>query len=466
MEVTGLAVGTLGLASLFKTCLDLYDAFDCGSRHGVEYEILAVKVEVEKLRLALWGESMGFVRDANSDSTMRIVISDQLDPRLRDQRIVKAVADVLHCMENLFRDTEKMKRRYGLQQDAALRDPRIEALSGRALMSTFKQAYERFKLSAKTRQATADLNTMAKWAVRDKKKFQRFVDELRGFNDSLSSLFPDTDAANRAEIVAGIQAGTNVEELDLIEKAVEDEYRDMADAASARITLISQYPVDDNLSAFDDDTTTVGAHYEEKLEKLVKQLDKTLELKCVGALSISMWNTYGNHYSAFQTWDGIRGDDYLFQKERDMELVRHPFLSWSKFIAVVVAVNIDIRSRFVLWNREKERRGQESRCRRVWQNRPRGKRLCFSSSALFLNLLVRPQDILKANIPAPDPSPDTPPNSTIGPRPTCPDPPRPPCTPLHHYPKSPSPTSSNASNAFRDTEHTRGAYPAKKKPRI
>src|SRR5271168_3259224 len=103
MEPLGLAIGVAGLVPLFSVCVQLFDIVDSGKAYGKDYEILIAKVEVERVRLFLWGESVGL-----SGQDVNILESDlrsQLDQRLEDRRVCSAVSDVLECMKRVFEDT-------------------------------------------------------------------------------------------------------------------------------------------------------------------------------------------------------------------------------------------------------------------------------------------------------------------------------------------------------------------------
>ena len=59
MESVGLAVGVIGLAGLFSTCLDALQRVDAYKDFGRESRALAAQFEAEKLRLRQWGLTVG-----------------------------------------------------------------------------------------------------------------------------------------------------------------------------------------------------------------------------------------------------------------------------------------------------------------------------------------------------------------------------------------------------------------------
>lgn len=57
-EAVGLAFGAISLASLFQTCIEWYEYIDRGRTHSKDLAQLMTKLEIEKIRLALWGEAV------------------------------------------------------------------------------------------------------------------------------------------------------------------------------------------------------------------------------------------------------------------------------------------------------------------------------------------------------------------------------------------------------------------------
>jgi len=51
----GLGVSILALASLFQTCLDVWEYVDLGKRYETKATRLACQLQTEKVRFYLWG---------------------------------------------------------------------------------------------------------------------------------------------------------------------------------------------------------------------------------------------------------------------------------------------------------------------------------------------------------------------------------------------------------------------------
>ena len=57
-EPIGLAIGVVGLAGLFSTCVECMDYISLGRDYGKDYELSLMKTILLKARLNAWGESL------------------------------------------------------------------------------------------------------------------------------------------------------------------------------------------------------------------------------------------------------------------------------------------------------------------------------------------------------------------------------------------------------------------------
>lgn len=343
MEAAGLGIAAASLLALFTTCLEMYDTIECGRRFGSDYEVLTTKVGIERVRLLLWGDSVG-LPGLDLHASTQAITHPSLDPRLQDPRIIKAVSDILSCMRQLFEDTSSMTRRYGLQSSEA--NQTLPGSLKNALVTSFRKSYTRFQEASVQRQRVATISTTARWAIKDKKRFERFVEDLRGFNDSLCALFPDLDEQVRQDMAAEIKSSTDLENLEIVEQAVTDMEgnEELVEAASLRITELSQHSsslaqddvetIDEILGTADEGSSTIGAGGV-NMDRLVKQLAKlevALRASLQGSLQLNIWHSFGGRYSSFITWEGVEGDEYFAQKDKEIEYFRHSYPAWGTYL--------------------------------------------------------------------------------------------------------------------------------------
>ncbi|KAK2027923.1 hypothetical protein LX32DRAFT_640428 [Colletotrichum zoysiae] len=68
MEAVGLAVGVVGLAGLFSTCLEAVQKFNSYKNFGRDSRFLASQFDADKHRFEEWGRAVGFKDGRLSDS--------------------------------------------------------------------------------------------------------------------------------------------------------------------------------------------------------------------------------------------------------------------------------------------------------------------------------------------------------------------------------------------------------------
>ncbi|WQF81601.1 Putative prion-inhibition and propagation, HeLo domain, HeLo domain superfamily [Colletotrichum destructivum] len=343
MDAAGLGIGVAALVTLFKTCLEMYDTIECGRRYGSDFEVLTTRVGIERVRLLLWGDAVGILaldRGAGGQPAALPVV----DPSLEDPRKFRAVCDILSCMRQLFEDAGSMTRRFGLRS-AQGNQVAPDSLRN-ALVTTFRRTYARFQEGAAPAQRVTSIAATVRWAVMDKKRFQGFVEELRGFNDSLCDLFPGLGENVRQAMAGEIQLSTDLGNLQIVEQAVTDmeANEELAEAVSVRITELSQYSrslaeeddqyaettAHETIETEDDSTAVVaGGVNVNRLAKQLEKLEVILRADLKGSLQSSIWHAFGDRYNAMLTWEGVPDDRYFAQLDKEIEYRRPSYPAWS-----------------------------------------------------------------------------------------------------------------------------------------
>ncbi|KFY39475.1 hypothetical protein V494_03966 [Pseudogymnoascus sp. VKM F-4513 (FW-928)] len=230
-EVAGLALGVL---ALWQSCVSVFDVIDSSRRYGMDYELLCVKLEVERVRLLCWGDAVG-LNNASSPSPTP-------DPRFGRVEVRSTVIRLLGAMQQVFENSERLQEVYGLRPYSA------EALAGGneiqisqsqlILGGVFKRAYQNLRKMAQERQRGTVLARKTLWAVYDRKKFAELVVEIREFNDSLASLFPDAKARAAEGMRVEIDESVQVDQLRLLQDAMIDEHEELSEVASVRLEAL------------------------------------------------------------------------------------------------------------------------------------------------------------------------------------------------------------------------------------
>lgn len=150
-EAAGLVLGAAGLAGLFSTCLDLMDKVVAARDTREDYQASFANYQACKILFEEWGKSAGFQE------------GEPRDPETR-----KAVYHILASIEQLFTNASRLENRYGIS------------------VPTREEAADKPKSSI-------SLMKRARWAVRDKQKFEDLTAMVATFTERLRQLVPTLD---------------------------------------------------------------------------------------------------------------------------------------------------------------------------------------------------------------------------------------------------------------------------------
>ncbi|KAJ3566753.1 hypothetical protein NP233_g6809 [Leucocoprinus birnbaumii] len=340
MDVTGLVIGVV---ALWETCVQVFEVINFSRQYGMDYEILSIKLEVERVRLLTWGQAVGLSGVAND-----------ADKRLNDTQIHSAVVKLLGCIHRIFEDSERLQSKYGLRpsgdgERGLTNTDEQPSQSQMILGGVFKRAYENLRRVAMERQRSTHVIRKTRWAVYDRKKFMELVAEVRGFNDSLESLFPDAKLRMREVMRRDIDEAMEIRDLQLLQEATAGEQglEDISETASgrlealgttisARTELLSDSQSIQTTSERDqdegdwetvkdedegspgnnqplkkEDGAKVAVEEQDELAKRLREIELYVEKKSSGALTLSRIGPFGglSHCSAHVYWDGDKSDD-------------------------------------------------------------------------------------------------------------------------------------------------------------
>ncbi|KAF7172147.1 hypothetical protein CNMCM5623_004401 [Aspergillus felis] len=239
MEIASTAISVIGLASLFSTCIETLDILSSAARYGINREILQTRIEVERLRLRVWGESVGLA-EINPDSEESEITENDLailDESIRSNTLRPAVAGLLTCFAHYFEDIEELQKRYGL---APRQNPALGKTPTRGtLLSKFQKTFLRFQERTSEAQKKTSPLKKAVWAVTDERKFRALLAEIKAINDSLVSLLPAIGEKVRVRMRSEIMKNKDVGQLQNIVNAADDITGLIAETASLRLDILS-----------------------------------------------------------------------------------------------------------------------------------------------------------------------------------------------------------------------------------
>jgi len=230
-EIAGLSAGIISLASLFSNCVDAFAYVKAGQSLERDFEILLVKLDVEKTRLFSWGNVVGIARALNNG---RHAILD-------DPATEATIRSVLESIRLLLTDSERLQRKYAveeLSEPAAqiATDIRQQNLISGTSLSIFRRSYKRLCNRAR-HQPQIGITKRVSWAIRDREKFNKLIGDLRGFVDGLVDLAPIAIQSAVERAIEDDVSSLRVEDLNLVEEALSSQgrYQALSDAVSDAI---------------------------------------------------------------------------------------------------------------------------------------------------------------------------------------------------------------------------------------
>ena len=188
MEVAGLALGAVGIAGVlgaFKDTIDLLHMFYEARSSDRDFDILAIKFDIEKVLLCQWADRV------------KLLQSDR-DERLDDAEVQKMVSQILKCISTLLEDTNRLKSEYGLEQQSTTHhshNNRVlpSCIVSRAQVKTFTERFEALSFSSSRPKFGGSIRRKGRWVIQDKAKFETLIAQLNYFRASLNDLIPNTN---------------------------------------------------------------------------------------------------------------------------------------------------------------------------------------------------------------------------------------------------------------------------------
>jgi hypothetical protein len=223
--IAGLALSAVSVAALFTTCIECYSLVVAAREFGEDYELLCTELSLQKLRLFLWGESVGLASR---------IPDAQLRPNagLDDPFIQPTVIRTLEAIKNLLSETQEFDIRYGFKAEES-----ATGSSSRGL-SIFKGTFDQFKSHARRNQAQKSVATVTRWAIFDADNFEAKISRLKGFIDGLESITRSLVAleAQRIRLRQEIESISDVDSLRLLCDISDSDSQDVSDTAIRRLS--------------------------------------------------------------------------------------------------------------------------------------------------------------------------------------------------------------------------------------
>lgn len=226
MEVAGLTLSAIAIATLFNTCVDCFETFSQGRNLQRDVSQLLIRLDFEKIQMLLWGKSSGIL---NIDSSER-------HARLADPDVCKLVEDALMAIQGLLSDASKLRQRYGvdpLPVTPGSKQSALATLLSSNDMQLFRYSWSRYCIRAAQRlpeRGSSSTLAKARWAIHDRAKFTELLETLSVLVDKLHRLVPVSDS--KQELENNLATIPDISQLSLIETSLQSSSHPTARALS------------------------------------------------------------------------------------------------------------------------------------------------------------------------------------------------------------------------------------------
>ena len=227
-EVLGAVASGVTLASLFKACIEAFELIQASRHQDFDFKKLKLRLNIEKCRLYIWGDSMGLT-DVTEPSRER---------RIDGFRFPGTVREILEILCHLFHDSQKIREKYGCREATSSDILEVEQ---KGPATNLAASFSKFSVRAHSSVRVDQSLRNVVWVIQDRKKFAALVTEIKDLIDSLrgitSPLVPVTrqEGLMRKKVVK-IQ---DPETLSLVAEVCSEDHPNIANAASTRADTIS-----------------------------------------------------------------------------------------------------------------------------------------------------------------------------------------------------------------------------------
>ena len=226
MAGIGEALGAVGLAALFSTCVECFGYFRAAQTMERDSDILLVKLDIEKTRLLIWGDKVQILGDVDSGLSLLLQTPSTSD----SLRIT--LGNTLLSIKRILTDSDKLVQKYGLSLDAVVGNQEIDFVSFNSML-LFQAALKRFRSRHSAFGRKPSALRKAKWAIQRKEVFQGLINDLKDLIDGLYEIAPVPREVVDYVVETDVGSIDNPEQLKLFEAATEDSYRTWSAVASS-----------------------------------------------------------------------------------------------------------------------------------------------------------------------------------------------------------------------------------------
>ncbi|KAF2232564.1 hypothetical protein EV356DRAFT_517322 [Viridothelium virens] len=164
-DVAGLVIGAIALASLFSTCIELFDYFELGRSYACDYQLACTKLGLLRARLSQWGDALNVAAPGGEH------------PVLRDCWPIEGeiVGRSLLGIQSILDNTTLLVEKYNVER------------KGRSMIKSLTvQARQIIRAGTDSNSRLIRRRTL--WAIHDKVKFDALIQDLSFLIENLEKV--------------------------------------------------------------------------------------------------------------------------------------------------------------------------------------------------------------------------------------------------------------------------------------
>lgn len=222
-EVFGAVAGAIGIAALFNNCIDCFDYIQISRHFGEDFSKYQLRLDVAKCRLSRWGAAI----NVNSDPRFSNNASNDQTTTLAETLLGEIVAR--------FESAQKSSLLY----KTVSRDQEMQVCSEADLGAVPQRLHSHLRTLTMHRQNRVGLTKKAYWAIYDKNKMGRMIDDIFDLINDLEKVFPATPQATSRLAEMEIQEVNDQQGLMMIQDTAQDLDPILADTTKRKLQEIT-----------------------------------------------------------------------------------------------------------------------------------------------------------------------------------------------------------------------------------
>ncbi|KAK8024571.1 ubiquitin-conjugating enzyme E2-16 kDa [Apiospora rasikravindrae] len=240
-EVAGLALGVLGIAGLFTSCMENFDIIVRARDFGEEFDLMCTQLSLQRIRLALWGETLGLL--PSLPERRRVPYNSAIDR----EDIKPSITASLHQLLNLLTKAEVITERYALECTSfSAHSYEEEVAETPRGMLVLRDSFQRFKERIRKNQKQKSVWKVTRWSIHDYAQFEALVENIRKLLDGLESITNALGVLERQRelLLQEVESESDARSLSLLQDigsldSAPAALRAVSETASIRLTLLS-----------------------------------------------------------------------------------------------------------------------------------------------------------------------------------------------------------------------------------